>query len=475
MSNSPSANVFADFPGTFKGPIYRPGDDGYEDVKAIWNARRSEDRPALIVQALDADDVVVAVKYAESKDVPVAVKSGGHGVDASAMPHNAFVIDTSRMKRIVIEPETGCATVDAGVLLGEMDVATQKHGYVIPAGVVTRTGVAGLTLGGGIGNLTRRFGATVDNLLSVDVVTMDGRKLRVSEETDAELFWGLCGAGHNLAIATSFTFQARKVGPQVMSGWIIYTAEAAVPLLAGLDEVMANAPRELTIGPVVLPAPPVPGLPAEIIGKPIVMAMIVYTGALEKFESSMRGIRDLAVPAMDLVKPSTWVEANSMIDNFVPTGRRQYLLGGYLSAFTRDVARVAIERIAVAPQPTGAGPSCLITFPILGGALFEKSENSTAFSRTGAAWLFEAAGQWDPPGSDEEYMRWVTDTMSALAPHATANAYINLTADRGPEWLRGAYGSREKWDRIVALKRKWDPHNRLSYNKNVIRAEGRPS
>lgn len=470
MNNSLSTHAFSDFPTTFKGPIYRPGDDGYEDVKQIWNTRLTHERPALIAQALDPDDVVIATKYAVSKDVSIAVKSGGHGIDATAMPHDALVIDTSKMKRISIDAHTGRATIEAGVLLGEMDAATQQHGYVVPAGVVTQTGAAGLTLGGGIGNLTRRFGATVDNLLSVDVVTMDGRKLTASAESNADLFWGLRGAGHNLAIATSFTYQARKVGPEVISGLVIYPADAAVPLFAGLDEAMARAPRELTVALLVLPAPPLPGLPEEIIGKPIVVAMIIYTGALDGFEAAVSGVRALATPLADTVKPSTWVEANSIVDSFEPIGRRQYLGGGYMPALTAEIGRIAVDRIAASPKPTGQGPSCLMTFPILGGALHDVDENSTAFSRTGASWLFEAAGQWDPATSDGEYMRWVDDTMAALAPHARTNAYINLTADRGPQWLRGAYGSPEKWERIVSLKRKWDPDNRLSHNKNVIRA-----
>lgn len=470
MTTELSPRTFDDLPAAFKGPTYRPGDDGYPDVRQIWNMRRGGEMPALIAQALDVDDVVTLVRYAVAKDVPIAVRGGGHGIDGAAMPDGALVVDTSRMKGISVDPETGRTTIQAGVLLGEMDAATQEHGYAIPAGVVTDTGAAGLTLGGGIGSLTRRFGATVDSLLSVDLVAMDGRVITASADSNEELFWGMRGAGHNLGIATSLTYQAHKVGPEVVSGLLVYSADDAVPLFSGLDAALARSPRDLTVALLVLPAPPLPGLPDTMIGSPIVVSLVVYTGALEQYETAMTALRELATPLADMVAPSTWVQANSIVDPFEPSGRRYGLGGGYMAALNADVARIAVEAIATSPAPTPGLPSCLLTFPALGGALFDRDEDATAFSRTGAAWLYETAAQWDSSSRDEEYTQWIDKTMAALAPHASKNAYVNLTADRGPEWLRGAYGSPEKWDRIVELKRTWDPDNRLSYNKNVLRA-----
>ncbi|KFG85877.1 putative oxidoreductase, partial [Metarhizium anisopliae] len=254
---------FPDFPPEgFKGRTLRPGDPGYAEARKIPNARYGSE-PALIAQCLDADDIVAAVKYCDAHDEPIAIRSGGHAIDGHAMPQDAFVIDTTPMKNIAVDPETGVTTIDAGVLLGEMDAATQEHGYVVPSGTVSDTGAAGLTLGGGMGYLTRRFGMTVDSLLSVDVVTVRGERLVASRDRNPELFWGLCGAGHNLAVATSFTYQARRVGPGVVSGLIIYAIDDAARILPRLDAVMACAPRELTIYPVALPAPPLPGLPGH--------------------------------------------------------------------------------------------------------------------------------------------------------------------------------------------------------------------
>ena len=470
MTDLLTSHAFADFPADFKGDVLRATDEGYQQAKQIWNVRRAADMPALIVQPVGCDDVVTAVRYANSQGVPVAVKGGGHGVDCSAMPQDALVIDMTHLKGITIDAQTGVTTIEAGVRLGEMDAATQVHGYAVPAGVVSDTGAVALTLGGGIGHLTRRFGATVDNLLSVDVVTADGRVLTASTDSNPDLFWGMQGAGHNLAIATSATFQAYKVGPEVMSGMLLYSAQDAVKILGGLDAALASAPRELAITLNLLPAPPVPGLPTELIGTPVLLALVVYTGALDEYESAMAAMRALATPLTDLVQRTSWIEANRIVDRFAPPGRSQYLIGGYLQGVNAQIAQIALDRIAAAPPARGPRPSCLVTLPGLGGALLDVAEDATAFSRSGAQWLFEVIAQWDSPGDDDEYVAWVHDTVAVLQPWASTNAYVNLTADQGPAWLRGAYGSPEKWQRIVELKQSWDPDNLLAYNKNVRRA-----
>ncbi|MGW1783725.1 FAD-binding oxidoreductase [Streptomyces sp. NPDC002143] len=475
MSENTDANAFADFPSTFKGVVLRPGDDGYAEARKIPNARYGHRVPALIARVTDVDDVITAVNYAVEKDISVAVRSGGHAIDGHAMPHDAFVIDTSLMKRIDIDPETGITTIEAGVLLGEMDAATQAHGFVVPAGTVSDTGAAGLTLGGGIGYNTRRFGATVDNLRSIDVVTTDGRKITCSRDENEELFWGLRGAGHNLAIATSFTYQAQRVGPQVMSGLQIFPIDVAVPFLGKIDAALAESPRELCVYPVLLPAPPLPGLPEEMINQPIFVLIVVYTGELDAYDEAMSAIRALGEPMADMVHESTWQEANSILDVLAPPDRRQHSRGGYLPALTEEMVQTVVDRVSRTPEPTGPGPSCAVAFPCLGGALQDFDEDSTAYSRQGALWLWEVLGQWDPADKDAEFEAWVDGTMDALTPYSLANGYVNLSTDRGAEWLRALYGSEDKWRRIVALKQEWDPDNRLAHNKNVTRAQGSAS
>jgi FAD/FMN-containing dehydrogenase len=470
-----SIRAFEDFPAAFKGPVLRPGDEGFAESRAIWNMRNADHTPGLIVQALDPQDVVVTVDYARQKGVTIAVRSGGHGVDAHAMPHNALVIDTTKMKGILVDKATGRATVEAGVLLGEMDAATQPYGLTVPAGVVSDTGVAGLALGGGIGHLSRRYGATVDSLLSIEVVTMDGAVRTVSADSEPDLFWGMRGAGHNLAIATSFTFQAYKVGPQVVSGILVYSREDAVRLSAGIDEAMRRTPRDLSITSVFAQAPPMPGLPPELIGTPLLLAVVVYTGPVEGYDAAMSEINALATPMANMVAPTTWCETNSLLDLFQPSGRRYHSGGAYLPAMSGEVARLVLDRVGAAPVMTGPATGCLIGFPMLGGALQEGDENSCVFSRVGAAFVCETVAMWDDEATDEEYMSWVDDSVQALAPYLTGTGYINLTADRGPDWLRTVYGSPEKWERLVQLKRKWDPAAILAHNKNVLRAARTPS
>ena len=471
MSKGNGATVFADFPSSFKGAAVRPGEPGYAEARTIPNARHDDKNPALIARCADADDVVTAVAYAAEKDVPIAIRSGGHGIDGFCMPEGAFVIDLSPMKGISVDPQTGVTTLEAGILLGEMDAATQEHGRVVPAGTVSATGAAGLILGGGMGYLTRRFGMTVDNLLSVDVVTVDGRKVTASEDENPELFWGLRGAGHNLAIATSFTLQSHPVGPDVVSGLIIYPIEQAVPILGQIDEAMAAAPRELTIYPVVLPAPPLPGLPEALIGAPIFVLIAVYTGDLARADEVIGKVAALGEPMANMVGPSSWMQANSILDVLAPPGRRQHSRGGYLPGIMEEIGQMVVDHVAKAPAPTGPGPSCAVAFPSLGGANFDFDEDSKAYSREGAEWLWEVLGQWDPPDKDAEYDGWVDGVMEAFGPYSLRNGYVNLSTDRGAEWLEGLYGSAEKWQRVCALKTEWDPENRLSHNKNVARAQ----
>ncbi|MET4781537.1 FAD-binding oxidoreductase [Glaciihabitans sp. UYNi722] len=461
---------FTDFPPTFRGPTLRPGDHDYPEARQIWNMRRDDELPALIVQPLDVDDVVTAMKYAASHNIPVAVCGGGHGIDGNAMPEGALVVDTAKLQDVTIDPSTNRVTIQSGVKLGRMDAATQEYGLIVPAGVVSDTGAAGLTLGGGIGHNARRFGATVDNLISIELVTADGSAITASADSNAELFWGMKGAGHNLGIATSLTYQGHEVGPKVVSGLIIFSADDAPRIFDGIDSVMADAPRSLSCNFLVLLAPPLPGLPDFIVGTPILVALVVYTGSVESYPAAISGLIGLASPMADMVAPSTWLEANSIVDAFEPPGRRQYMVGGYLSGLNGDIARKAVAAITNSPRPKSPLPSCLITFPVLGGALLDADEDSAAFSRIGAQWLLEVASEWDDGSDDSEYSPWVDVTIAEFSTDLATNAYTNLTADRGPEWLRGAYGSQDKWDRIVELKRVWDPNNRFAYNKNVTRA-----
>lgn len=458
---------FADFPATFKGRVLRAGESDFASARLIWNMLRRDENPAVIAQAADREDVAIAVAYANETGVPLAIHSGGHGIDGMAMPGDALVLDLSKLKDIDVDPERRLVTIEPGVLLGELDAAGQEHGLVVPAGVVSDTGATGLALGGGIGHLTRRFGATVDNIVSIEGITADGATVTASAESHPDLFWGLCGAGHNLAVVTSITFRAHPVGPRVMSGMMYYSADDAPKLFGNLDAVMAEAPRELSIALILLNAPPMPGLADSVVGTPVIAVLVIYTGDLARYEEATAGLRSLARPLVDEVTETTWAQANSIADPFEPPGRAQYLRGGYMSGIDADLAAVVLHQLASCPRTEPPSPNCLVTLPILGGAIFDRPEDATAFSRTGAEWLYEVSAHWDDPADDTAHLDWVHETDALLRRWATPNAYVNLTTHRGAEWLRRAYGTDEKWRRLVELKKAWDPDNRLAYNKNI--------
>ena len=326
---SQHAEVFKNFPTDFAGAKFRPGDAGYAEARRIFNMRLDNENPALIARAADQDDVVRVMRYASANGVPVAIRSGGHGVDGSAMPDGALVLDLSALKKLTVDSRTGVCRAESGVLLGELDTGTQQHGLVVPSGTVSSTGVAGLTLGGGVGYNMRRFGATVDNLLACDVVTVEGRKVRASKEENPDLFWALRGGGGNFGVVTAFEFQGQPLGPEVYSGVIVFPAQQAADVLAQLREHMVTAPRELAVIAAATACPPFPPVPAESHGKPVQMLLVVYTGAPERAAGIIDGLSGLGRPLAAFVGPSPWVQTNRMLDVVAPYGRRTQTRGGY--------------------------------------------------------------------------------------------------------------------------------------------------
>ncbi|MEH0421422.1 FAD-binding oxidoreductase [Streptomyces sp. B21-083] len=458
---------FGDFPSSLRGATFRPGDSGYTEARTIWNCLTADATPAFIAQCADTEDVVTAVRYASDRDLPFALRSGGHSMDGVGMPDGAFVIDLSQLKSIEVDPVSGVVRVASGVKLGELDAATQEHGLVVPSGTVTTTGVAGLALGGGLGFNSRRFGMTVDNTLSYDMVTVDGRQIRVSADENPELFWGLRGAGRNLGIVTSFEFQGHRVGPDVHSGLVLYPLDQAEKILTGLDAHMAGASRALTVDPVLLPAPPLPGLPESLVGVPILILVVVHTGDPATAEKEVAAVAALGTPMANTVGPSTWLQANSILDVIAPPGRRNYSRGGYIAGLTPPVAAAFIEQMSKAPAADGPGVSAAIAIQAVNGAVHDFDEDSTAFSRTGATWLWEVVVQWDDPARDADFLDFTTDVHASVQPYVLSNSYVNLTANQGEEWIRGLYGSPEKFRRLQALKAEWDPRNLLRFNKNI--------
>lgn len=461
-----SVDLLADLPADFRSAVLRPDGDRYDTARALYQGRAADEGPALIAQCADEDDVATVLRHASAHGIPVAVRGGGHGSDGYAMPGGALVVDLSAMKAIDVDPETRVVRAQPGVLLGELDAAAQEHGLVVPAGTVSSTGVAGLTLGGGIGHLMRRFGATVDNLLACEMVTVDGRRVRADEAENPELFWALRGGGGNFGVVTAFEYRAHPLGPDVVAGQLIFPFEQAADVLAKLPAHMATAPRELGLLAAIAPAPALPMLPPEAHGRPVLVLLPVFTGDLATADEAIEPLAALGRPVANLVMKMPWLHANSILDAVAPYGKRMNLRGGYLPELSADAVDTLLHHAATAPSNPGA--ATVINLWSMGGAISEDvAEDATAFSRAGASWLWEAVSMWDDPDHDPQYEESAKHITEAMRPHALASGYTNLSDDRGEEWRRGVHGSEAKYRRLQAVKATWDPDNLLRFNKNI--------
>jgi FAD/FMN-containing dehydrogenase len=446
---------------SISGPVIDPDDDGYDAARAIWNGAIDR-RPACVARCTGVADVVAAVRFARERDRLVAVRSGGHGVGGHAICDGGLVIDLSPMKGIRVVPAARTARAEAGVLWGELDRETQLHGLATVGGIVTHTGIAGLTLGGGIGWLTRKHGATVDNLLSVDLVTAEGELLTASGDENPDLFWGIRGGGGNFGVVTSFEYGLHPIGPIVLAGPIFHPLGDAPEVLRFYREFIAAAPDELTTIFELSVAPPAPFLPEDVHGKPIVMVGACYAGAPEEGIEVVRPLKELGNPIVDLLEPKLYTELQALFDPSVPHGWHRYWKSVELPPLTDDAIDTLVEHASAQTSPK----SYCIVFQ-LGGALARAGKDETAFSQRDAAHNVNINAVWtedDPEG--DRHVAWARDFFSAMQPHAGGHVYLNFLGDEGAERVRQAYGDRQ-YQRLVELKRAYDPTNFFRLNQNI--------
>jgi FAD/FMN-containing dehydrogenase len=446
---------------SLQGELITPGHAAYDEARRIWNGAIDR-HPACIARCTGVADVAAAVRFARESDLLVAVRSGGHGVGGHSLCEGGLVIDLSPMKGIRVDPAAGSARAQAGVLWGELDRETQVFGLATVGGIVTHTGVAGLTLGGGIGWLMRKHGATVDNLLSVDVVTADGEVLVASEEENSDLFWGIRGGGGNFGIVTSFEYRLHPVGPTVLAGPIFHPLEDAAEVLRFYREFSADAPDELTTIFNLRVAPPLPFLPEHVHGKPIVMVGACYAGAPEDGFDVVRPLKEFGTPIVDLLEPKPYTTLQSMFDPSVPHGWHYYWKSVELPPLTDGAIETLIDHASAQTSPK----SYCIVFQ-LGGALGRVGEAETAFSQRDAAHNVNINAVWTEDDPDaERHIAWAREFFDAMQPHAGGRVYLNFLGDEGENRVRQAYGS-EQYERLVELKRKYDPTNLFRLNQNI--------
>jgi FAD/FMN-containing dehydrogenase len=453
--------VVEGFESELRGELMRPGDEGYEEARKLWNGMIDR-RPALIVRAADEADVVAAVNFARAHAVLAAVRGGGHNVAGTASADGGLVIDLSAMKEIRVDPERRTVRAGAGVTIGELDAETQKYGMATPMGVVSETGIAGLTLNGGLGYLRRKHGLSSDNLLSVDVVTADGRFLTASERVNEDLFWGIRGGGGNFGVVTSFEYRLHPVGPEVMFAFVLYPGERAKEVLRFGEEYLAKASEEVSPLGVLGRVPHDEMFPEEWHGEQYVAFLAMYGGPVEEGEKVLAPLRELGDPIADFSGPMPYVEAQKVLDEDYPDGMRYY----WKSANVSSLSDEAIEQLMAYAE---AAPSHHSTIDVWyqGGAMGRVGSGETAFGDRSAPILLGIEANWEQPGDDEANVAWARQTVADMRRFSDGGMYLNFPGflEEGQQMMRDAYG--ENYGRLVALKDEYDPENLFRTNQNI--------
>ena len=444
---------------SFRGELVRQDDPAYEERRKIWNASIARS-PAIIARCAGAADVIAAVRFARETGLPVAVRGGGHSFPGLSLCDGGIVIDLGPMKGIRVDPDARVARAQAGVLLGELDRETQAFGLAVPAGIVTHTGLSGLTLGGGIGWLMRKHGLTIDQLLSVDLVTAGGELVKASETENPDLFWGVRGGGGNFGIVTEFEFRLVPVGPTVLAGPVFWPMEESPEVLRFYRDWIAEAPDDLMTIVTHRKAPPLPAIPTELHGKPVVSVVCCYAGSVEDGEKVVRPLKRFRSPALDLCEPKPFLAHQSMFDPAFPHGWWYYVRACDVAELTDEVIDITVDHAMQIKSP-------LTNFPIwqLGGAVARVGEDETAFGGRAAGHTFNILAATETADGFDEEREWVRSFWSDLEPHHTS-VYVNFLMDEGEDRVREAYGA-EKYDRLKALKRRYDPDNLFRLNQNI--------
>ena len=448
-------------PAQLDGKALLPDTPGYDEARTLWNAMIDR-RPALIVQPRNAADVAAAIRFARAGNLEIAVKGGGHNVAGNAACDDGLMIDFAEMNAVRVDPDARIAWVEPGALVGDLDRETQEHGLAAPGGFISTTGVAGLTLGGGFGYLSRKHGLTVDSLRAVDLVTADGREIRASADENPELFWGLCGGGGNFGVATAFVFDLQAVGPEVLAGPVVHAWEDAADALSAAAEAMHEASDDVACLPVLRHAPPAPFIPEAHHGHPILLLALVHLGKAAEAEAALAPLRAIGNPIADAVAPRPYIEFQSMFDKTAAHGARNYWKGHYLDGIPREAAQVLCDRV-----PEMRSKESSIGMLSLGGAIGRRPSLATPYPHRSAAWVLNIQARWRDAEADNANVNWARETFAAMKPHTAGGVYVNfVSGDEGEARVHEAYDE-ATYRRLAMLKAEWDPENALHLNQNV--------
>lgn len=432
---------------------------GYEESRTIWNAMIDR-KPGIIIRCQGAADVVQAVRFAADNKVLVAVHGGGHNIAGNAVCDGGLMIDLSQMKSVRVDPTSKRAWVEPGATLADLDRETQAFGLAVPTGINSTTGVAGLTLGGGFGWITRKFGLTIDNLVSADVVTADGNWLRANTKNNEELFWALRGGGGNFGIVTAFEFRLHKLGPEVLAGLVVHPFENAATVLRDYRRIAVSAPDEVTCWVVMRKAPPLPFLPAEWHGREVLVLAMCYSGDVKKGEKALAKLRSLGEPIADVVGPTSFVSWQKAFDPLLAPGARNYWKSHDFVKLSDEVIDLLLDAVSNLP-----GPECEIFIGHVGGAAGRVAKGATAFPQRNSHFVMNVHTRWREAGMDQTFISWTRKLFDAAAPHAAGTVYVNfMPADEGHR-VEKAYGP--SYRRLAKAKRRYDPANLFRMNQNI--------
>jgi len=454
-----AAEVLDGFRGALRGSLCLTGDPGYDEARTIWNAMIDK-RPGLVVRCAGTADVIAAVKLARDNDLLVAVRGGGHNIAGNAVCDGGLMIDLSPMQSVRVDPVSRRVRVEPGATLGDLDKEAQAFGLAVPTGINSTTGVAGLTLGGGFGWITRKFGMTIDNLVSADVVTAEGQLVRASDTENPELFWALRGGGGNFGVVTSFEFQLHPVGPEVLSGLIVHPLDAAPALLKEFRRIAAAAPDELTCWVVMRKAPPLPFLPEEWHGREVLVFALCYCGDMAEGEKAVAELRALGQPIADVVSPHPFTGWQAAFDPLLTPGARNY----WKSHDFADLPDGAIETLVSAIQnlPT---PECEVFIAHVGGAMSRVKSADTAYPQRASHFIMNVHTRWAEANQDSACIKWARDLFDDMAQYATGSVYVNFMPDDEAGRVEQAYGA--NYARLGQVKARYDPGNLFRLNQNI--------
>jgi FAD/FMN-containing dehydrogenase len=442
-----------------RGQVLTPGDVDYENARQVWNAMIDR-RPALIVRCATAADVPHVISFTRDRGLELSIRGGGHNIAGSALCDGGVVLDLSRLTGVVVDPDRRRALVEAGATLAHMDAATQAHGLATPVGINSTTGIAGLTVGGGFGWLTRKYGMTIDNLASADLVTADGRLRHLSAQEHPDLFWAIRGGGGNFGAVTRFEFALHPVGPEIVAGLLVFPFEQAAEVLRGYRDFMASAPEELNAWAVLRKAPPLPFLPEAVHGREVVVVATFYCGAPAEappYLAALRGLGDAEGEHVGVQPYTAWQQA---FDPLLTPGARNYWKSHNFSQLSDDAIDCLTTYASRLPSAESE-----IFIGLVAGAANRIPSDATAYAHRDARFVMNVHTRWRSPADDERCISWARQFFSASAPFASGGAYVNFMTEEEDTRVAAAYGS--NYSRLVGLKRRYDPQNLFHLNQNI--------